>query len=258
MRHLRHLCHLLAIITFVAGATACTSAPTTCGATKSVPSPGTVASAGSPVVYVAGDSIVASGILSDPGRDGFAARLRARICGDRCGGPGQPTVVSVAAGGTRLTDPEGKDPNALIHKWPSILDATPRPTVIVVGIGINDVALTSDARYGDAYRRIVFSALERGIRVVPATMSPCNAHLPHCGVLDPQRRTLNGWLRAYWGAGKVADFSAAVSTPGTETLDPAYDSGDGLHLNAAGTQRIADSVPLGQIGPTAPATTPGC
>jgi len=257
---MRHLRHLVTIVAVAAGAVACSSAPTTCGVAMSMPSQGAAAGAG-PVVYVAGDSIVASGILSNPERDGFAARLRARLCGDRCGQPGQPTVISVAVGGTRLTDPEGKDPNALIRKWPSLLDATPKPTVIVVGIGINDVALTSNAEFSDAYRKIVSSAQERGIHVIPATMSPCNATLKHCGVLQPQRRALNNWLRAHWGADKVADFSNAVRKPGTETLDPAYDSGDGLHLNAAGTQRIADSVPLNRIptaSPAVPPTTPHC
>jgi lysophospholipase L1-like esterase len=257
---MRHVRHLLAVL-LTAWGTACGSGSATCGTAGPVSSAGTTAGPSGPVVYVAGDSIVASGILSNPDRDGFAARLRVRLCGDRCGQPGQPTVISVAVGGTRLTDPEGKDPNALIHTWQTILDATPRPTVIVVGIGINDVALTSDAQFGDAYTRIVVSARERGIHVIPATMSPCNATLKHCGTLQPQRQAFNSWLRAYWGAENVADFSTAVRAPGTETLDPAYDSGDGLHLNAAGTRRIADSVPLDKIPPAAtppPTATPRC
>jgi lysophospholipase L1-like esterase len=256
---MRHVRHLLTIILLTAGITACSSGPATCVATRPVSSASATAEPSGPVIYVAGDSIVASWIL--PERDGFAARLRVRLCGDKCGQPGQPTVISVAAGGTRLSDPQGKDPNALIRTWPSILDATPRPTAIVIGIGINDIGHASDAEFGDAYTRIVASARERGIHVIPATMSPCSAILKHCGILQPQRQALNSWLRAYWGAENVSDFSTAVRAPGTENLDPAYDSGDGLHLNAAGTQRIADSVPLNTIPQTAtplPPATPHC
>jgi lysophospholipase L1-like esterase len=252
--------HVLTIILLTAGVTACHSGPVTCAEAKPLSSASGTAGPGGPVVYVAGDSIVASEVLSNPDRDGFAARLRVRLCGDRCGQPGQPIVISVAVGATRLTDPENKDPNALIRTWPTILDAIPRPTVIVVGIGINDLVLTTDAEFGYAYNRIVASAHEHGIHVIPATMTPCGARLKHCRALQPQRQALNSWLRAYWGTENVADFSTAVRAPGTETLDPAYDSGDGLHLNTAGTQRIADSVPLDKIPqavpPPSPATPP--
>ena len=205
--------------------------------------PATTAEAADPVIVVVGDSIVASGLLWDPGRDGFVPRLSARVCGNRCGTVGNATVVNATRGGWLLTGPGG-----LAEAWPAILAATPAPTTVVVAVGINDVmAGVSDASFTAAYRYLVFSALDAGVRVIPALMAPINRRLALYPYAEPRRAALNGWLSAYWGSGAVANFSDMIRVPWGPQLDYVYDYGDGLHPNPYGTMRLADAVPLDRI-----------
>lgn len=223
------------------------AAPTTTVAEQPAAQPGSVLSVdvtppATPAVYIAGDSIVASTVnIQWPARDGFTARLSARICGVYCGTPGHATVISVAHGGQRLT---GGDPGSLLVQWPSILASTPHPDVIVVGIGINDMGLIDDNTWADAYRAIVFTALDQGVRVIPCLMAPVGSNRTD---IEDQRARLNEWLINYWGASAVARFDWAEQLPSSPWLDPAYDSGDHLHPNRLGVVSLADSVPLARI-----------
>ena len=196
-----------------------------------------------PVVYVAGDSIVAGQYLWNPGRDGFVPRLASLLCGQQCGRPGQTTVVSVARGGQRLTPWPGTT-HPLVETWDSILDAKPTPTVIVVAVGINDMGNPGDIhRWAAAYRDIAARAVARGIRIVPATMAPTNGRWAGHTTVAWERRTLNGWLRGYFGVSAVADFSLIGLPWDPDTLDFTYDDypGDGLHPGPYGVMRLADA-----------------
>ena len=56
---------------------------------------------------------------------------------------------------------------------------------------------------------------------------------------------MNRWVRerGRYHADGVFDFAAAVADPqDRDRLAPEYDSGDGLHLSAAGYQALADAV----------------
>jgi lysophospholipase L1-like esterase len=152
-------------------------------------------------------------------------------------------VIDATRGGWLLTGPGG-----LAETWPAILTADPAPSTIVVAVGINDVmAGVSDASFAAAYRYLVFSALDAGVRVIPALMAPINRRLALYPYAEPRRAALNNWLTAYWGAAAVANFSDMIRVPWGPQLDPVYDYGDGLHPNPYGTMRLADAVPLDRI-----------
>jgi lysophospholipase L1-like esterase len=57
--------------------------------------------------------------------------------------------------------------------------------------------------------------------------------------------TVNAWIRAAGNFDAVIDLDAAVRDPSKpDTLLPAYDTGDQLHLNPAGYKKMAEVVDL--------------
>lgn len=53
------------------------------------------------------------------------------------------------------------------------------------------------------------------------------------------------WIRTSGAFGGVIDFAVATADPADPTaLDPAFDSGDHLHPNDAGTQATANAIDL--------------
>ena len=62
---------------------------------------------------------------------------------------------------------------------------------------------------------------------------------------ETARQTVNTWIRTSGSFDAVVDLDAAVRDPAqTDTLLPAYDSGDHLHLSVAGLQATADAIDL--------------
>lgn len=100
------------------------------------------------------------------------------------------------------------------------------------------------------------------MRVVLGTLPPalgfCNGPLaglgPVPGVLSGSaavaaaREQVNDWIRTQSPADAVVDFDACLRDPDRpHALDPRYDSGDHLHPNTAGYQRMADCIDLSQL-----------
>ena len=87
---------------------------------------------------------------------------------------------------------------------------------------------------------------EHRLRVFGSTILPG----PYTSEQAGQRSLVNTWLRTQgtqWFDG-VFDFATALGHPEDETqLDLTYDSGDGLHPNDTGYQRMAEAVDLIQL-----------
>jgi len=80
--------------------------------------------------------------------------------------------------------------------------------------------------------------------VIGATILPFKAadyYYTEAG--EAVRDAVNEWMRTSGEYDAVVDFDRIMAAPGDpDLLDPAYDSGDGLHPNDAGYHAMATAV----------------
>lgn len=207
-------------------------------------------------IAVLGDSITDGfGVQPDTNlrwTDHLAARLRADP------GFGPVAVLNAGIGGNRLLN-DGLGPNALARVERDVL-SQPGVTHLIVLEGVNDLGtLTRDAPASagqhaalvtqaiEALRQIVLRARARGLTVIGGTILPYGSsalYLPDTAN-EADRQAINAWIRAPGNFDAVIDFDAALRDPADSTrLDPALDSGDGLHPSLNGYRAMAAAVPL--------------
>ncbi|HEX3421236.1 MAG TPA: SGNH/GDSL hydrolase family protein [Candidatus Udaeobacter sp.] len=144
----------------------------------------------------------------------------------------------------------------------------PGVTHIVLLEGINDIGFAGakmDGQYLadpaetrsaqdiiDAYRQLISRAHARGIKVIGATMTPCEGvDIPgyYSEAKESVRKTVNKWIRAGGAFDGIIDFDAVVRDPDHPTrLLPKLASKDHLHPNPAGYKAMADSIDLALFG----------
>jgi lysophospholipase L1-like esterase len=144
----------------------------------------------------------------------------------------------------------------------------PGVTHIVLLEGINDIGFAGakmDGQYLadpaetpsaqdiiDAYRQLISRAHARGIKVIGATMTPCEgADIPgyYSEAKESVRETVNKWIRTSGAFDGIIDFDAVVRDPDHPTrLLPKLASKDHLHPNPAGYKAMADSIDLALFG----------
>ena len=207
-------------------------------------------------VVVFGDSITDGfGVQPDTNlrwTDHLAARLRAEP------GMAQVAVLNAGIGGNRLLN-DGLGPNALARLGRDVL-SQPGVTHLIVLEGVNDLGtLTRDApatpeqhaalvaQATEALHQIVLRARARGIMEIGGTILPFATstiyHPP--AETEGSRQAINAWIRAPGNFDAVIDFDAALRDPDDPTrLNPALDSGDGLHPSMDGYRAMAAAVPL--------------
>lgn len=120
-------------------------------------------------------------------------------------------------------------------------------THLLVYAGTNDLGFgCTGEQIIEAYRSIIRQAAGVGTAVLITTITPRAAYTPAQNV---EREKVNAWVR---GGGNCSgachaslDFDRVVRDGNDPNrLDPALDSGDGVHPNARGYQLIAASIPL--------------
>jgi lysophospholipase L1-like esterase len=194
-----------------------------------------------------GDSItdgVGSGVdVDERWTDDLARRLT-----DPAAPPTSSMVVlNAGISGNRLLDDEpledGDSPLTRFHR--DVLGAA-GSTDVVLHIGTNDIAVGhSTSEILEGLGRYVTRARGAGKRLFLTTITPSTngAHGTRGAVNT--RNAVNAWIRQNGAAvaDGVFDFAAAVADPDDPgRLAAEYDSGDGLHLSAAGYQALADAV----------------
>ncbi|MEU8680171.1 SGNH/GDSL hydrolase family protein [Streptomyces sp. NPDC048611] len=161
-----------------------------------------------------------------------------RIVTDRYPGDG----VSTDAGGVSAQ-----------HRLERDVLAQPSARTVVVFEGINDVRWgTSSDEVVAGLRALARRAHERGLRVVAATIAPCEGYPDCTPAVEARRQAVNAFIRA--GRGTVfdatLDFDAVVRDPQRpQRMLPAYDSGDHLHPGDAGLRALGESVDLRALVP---------
>jgi lysophospholipase L1-like esterase len=191
-------------------------------------------------VYVVGDSISASWTL--PPAQGFPNRIFDRMWGQE---PNRSHGVINAVGG-RCLIAAGCAGTPLAGAWQSeILGATPKPTTVILEIGINDLGHASTAAMENAYALIINQASTEGVTVLVATIPPReSSQWPSWWWWGPQMLEINAWLRTTYGP-NVIDFYALLVSDGW--MAPRFMTGDGVHPNKYGHLEMGDSIPLGSI-----------
>jgi len=144
----------------------------------------------------------------------------------------------------------------------------PGVTHIVLLEGINDIGFVGakmDGQYLadpaetrsaqdiiDAYRQLISRAHARGIKVIGATITPCEGvDIPgyYSDAKETVRETVNKWIRTGGAFDGMIDFDAVVRDPDHPTrLLPKFASKDHLHPNDTGYKAMADSIDLALFG----------
>ncbi len=196
-----------------------------------------------------GDSIT-DGVGSPNDRDRRYPDLLAR----RLAAAGTRLAVQIEAisGNQVLRDAAAPTfgPKLLDHLDRDVLDQAGARVVILME-GTNDIGITPPpiaAQVIDGLEAAVDRMHGAGLRVILGTLPPCRdfAFALH-GTLAAvaARNQINDWIRTSDAADGVVDFHAALRDPlDPDRLNPAFDSGDHLHPNAAGYGAMAAAVDL--------------
>ncbi|HEX7192823.1 MAG TPA: SGNH/GDSL hydrolase family protein [Thermoanaerobaculia bacterium] len=138
---------------------------------------------------------------------------------------------------------------------------------VVLALGVNDIlfpgsfvdasnTVTAKAII-DGNRKLIASAHKHGIRAIGATIPPFEHALfrspPFDQFYSPEkekvRQEVNDWILHGGEFDGVIDFEAVVRDPAHPTqINPAFDSGDHLHVNDAGNLAQANAIPLSLFG----------
>ncbi|MGN9757306.1 SGNH/GDSL hydrolase family protein [Streptomyces sp. SD31] len=126
-----------------------------------------------------------------------------------------------------------------------VLAQTSARTVVVFE-GVNDVRWGTTAEQVIAgLRAIADRGHARGLRMLAATILPCEGEVRCTAAADAERLKVNHWIRTGPAFDGVLDFDAVVRDPARPSrMLPAYDSGDHLHPGDAGLAALAESVDL--------------
>jgi lysophospholipase L1-like esterase len=95
------------------------------------------------------------------------------------------------------------------------------------------------------YQDFITQAHNANLLVYGVPILPFKRNAYYSADHESARQTLNNWIRTSNKFDSVIDLDAAVRDPADAAkLLSTYDSGDGLHLNKAGYQRMADAIDL--------------
>jgi lysophospholipase L1-like esterase len=174
--------------------------------------------------------------------------------------PVQVGVANAGIGGNRILhdDPElSYGPNALTRLDRDVLSVPGLKWVILLE-GINDIGHSTASRLPEqevSAEEIISGMVQiiervngRGAKIFGGTLLPFEGTV-YSHFYTPEgekkRQAVNAWIRTSHHFDGVIDFDAAMRDPNQPSrLNPAYDSGDHIHPNDRGYQRMADAVDL--------------
>jgi len=197
------------------------------------------------VVVAIGDSITDGTASTIDTNNRWPDHLARRLAGAGL----RMAVLNAGIGGNRLLA-EGNGPSAL-SRFDRDVIAQPGVTHAIVLEGINDIGQAGLPPSPDAvdliaaHRQLIERAHAHSIRIYGATLTPFEGAAYWTAEGEAKRQALNEWIRTGRAYDGVFDFDAAVRNPDRATqLQARYDSGDHLHLNAAGYQAVAGAIDL--------------
>jgi lysophospholipase L1-like esterase len=189
---------------------------------------------------VLGDSITDGRGSTTNGNNRWPDQLARRL---QSSGNTKVAILNQGIGGNAVTS-GGLGPTGLSRFSRDILGQSGVRWVIVFE-GVNDIgAGVSAASLTSAYDNLIAQARAKGLRVYGGTITPFGSNSYYSAAREAVRQSVNTYIRSGKFDGFI-DFDAAVrDSSNPPKLQAAYDSGDGLHLNPAGYQKLADTVNL--------------
>lgn len=201
------------------------------------------------VVVAFGDSITEGALSTPDAHRRYTDQLDARLAADA--GLAGWGVVNAGLGGNRLLF-DGFGPRALDRFERDVLQvAGARAAIVLIGIndlhapaaGIGPVVAAEELVKG--LQELVRRGRQAGLRMMLATLPPCEGYGYATAASEAGRQALNAWIRAQSLADAVLDVDRVLRDPAAPTrLLAAFDSGDRLHPNDAGMAAIAQAVDL--------------
>ena len=202
-----------------------------------------MASADAAAVVIFGDSISDGRGSTTDANNRWPDALAKRLQNDPA--TSKIAVLNQGVGGNCLLS-VCKGPSGLTRFDSDVLNQTGVKWLIILH-GVNDIGSSGDAAVAtnviEAYKTFAAKARDRGITVYASPILPFGKSSFAGG--ESARKTVNDWIRTPGNVDTVIDLDAAVRDMAAPVnLAAAYDSGDGLHLNAAGYQKMGDAVDL--------------
>jgi lysophospholipase L1-like esterase len=196
-------------------------------------------------VVTLGDSITDGRGSTTNQNDRWPNQLSRRLLADPS--TARVAVLNQGVGGNRVLA-EGLGVTALARFERDVL-TPPGVRWVVILEGINDLGATppatAEALIG-AFRQMIASAHERGVRAYGATILPFEGAQYFTPAGEAARQAFNAWMRSSGEFDAVIDFDALARDPAAPTrLSAAVDGGDHLHPSAAGYQILANGIDLG-------------
>jgi (4-O-methyl)-D-glucuronate---lignin esterase len=203
-------------------------------------------------VAILGDSITDGRGSTTNGNDRWPDQLSRRLRNQP--GTAEVAVLNQGIGGNRVLR-DGLGPSMLGRLDRDVL-ARPGVRWLVILEGINDLGTAAGARASGepaataadliaAFDQVITRAHDRGVEVYGATIMPYGDCFYYSEQGEGDRRTINEWIRHSGRFDAVIDFDAAARDPSRpDRLRADVDSGDHLHLSAAGLEHIANAIDL--------------
>ena len=171
------------------------------------------------------------------------------------------SVIDEGIGGNRVLNGSACCGTAAVARFERDVLEQPNVRDVILLEGINDIGYSrsrnpltvphtdvSAAAIVAGYEQIIALAHAAGVKVFGATLTPFAGARYWTPDGEAKRDAVNHWIETSGAFDGVIDFASAVADPADpERLDPAYDSGDHLHPNAAGYRAMAAAVNLPQL-----------
>jgi lysophospholipase L1-like esterase len=204
-----------------------------------------VADASSAAIVILGDSITDGRGSDTDGNNRWTDNLARRLLQNSA--THNVAVLNEGLGGNAVLS-GGLGPPAVTRVDRDVLGQS-SPRWLIVMEGVNDIGVANSEVVANdliaGYQRIIDTARAHHIAVYGVTVLPFGKSMYDSPAHEAARQAVNAWIRARGNFDAVIDGDAALRDPATPSiLLAAYYSGDHLHPDVAGYQKMAETIDL--------------